>query len=144
MARTAFRVWFISTVNDRSKKKPWNTGTSSGHITNLKQSIFDFRYIWLYHPLDGITNLKYGLLCFLTPNKKISKRKILAFHQDRCCHLALCLALILFHWHLIELDQVCSTKNPHPPFWVCGIMTSCRMDEKSQRLDSWEWNHQQY
>jgi hypothetical protein len=28
--------------------------------------------IWLYHPLDVITNLKYKLLCFLTP-KKISK-----------------------------------------------------------------------
>ncbi len=24
----------------------------------------------LYHPLDGITNLKYKLLYFLTPNKK--------------------------------------------------------------------------
>jgi len=24
-----------------AKKKPWKTGTSSGHITNLKQSIFD-------------------------------------------------------------------------------------------------------
>ena len=50
----------------------------------------------LYHPLDGKTNLKYKLLCFLTPNKKISKRKALAFNQDRCCHLALCLQLILF------------------------------------------------
>ncbi len=25
----------------------------------------------LYHPLDGITILKYKLLCFLTPNKII-------------------------------------------------------------------------
>ncbi len=24
----------------------------------------------LYHPLDGITNLKYELLYFLTPNEK--------------------------------------------------------------------------
>jgi hypothetical protein len=29
----------------------------------------------LYHPLDGITNPKYKLLYFLTPNKKNSKRK---------------------------------------------------------------------
>jgi hypothetical protein len=29
----------------------------------------------LYHQLDGDTNLKYKLLGFLTPNKKISKRK---------------------------------------------------------------------
>jgi hypothetical protein len=53
--------------------------------------------IGLYHSLDGITNLKYKLLYFLTPNKKISKRKALAFNRDRGCHLALCLRLILFH-----------------------------------------------
>jgi hypothetical protein len=29
-----------------AKKKPWTTGVSSGHITNLKQSIFVFRYLW--------------------------------------------------------------------------------------------------
>ncbi len=33
----------------------------------------------LYHPLDGVTNLKYKLLCFFTPNNKFSKRKALAF-----------------------------------------------------------------
>ncbi len=39
-ACTACLVCFISTVNGCSKeKKPWKTGTSSGHITNLKQSI---------------------------------------------------------------------------------------------------------
>ncbi len=27
----------------------------------------------LYHPLDGVTNLKYKLLYFLTPNKKIQR-----------------------------------------------------------------------
>jgi hypothetical protein len=48
----------------------------------------------LYHPLDGVTNLKYKLLYFLTPNKKNSKRKALVFHWDRCCHLAICLQLI--------------------------------------------------
>jgi hypothetical protein len=25
---------------------PWKAGASSGHITNLKQSILDFRYLW--------------------------------------------------------------------------------------------------
>ncbi len=60
--------------------------------------------IGFYHPLDGVTNLKYKLLCFLTPNKKFSK-KALAINQDRCCHLALCLQLILFHLkHLCKLD----------------------------------------
>jgi hypothetical protein len=29
----------------------------------------------LYHPLDGDTNLKYKLLCFLTPDKKNFKEK---------------------------------------------------------------------
>jgi hypothetical protein len=56
----------------------------------------------LYHPPDGVTNLKYKLLCFLIPNKKFSKRKVLAFNRDRCCHLALCLQLILFHYYIIE------------------------------------------
>ncbi len=51
----------------------------------------------LYHPIDGDTNLKYKLLFLLTPSKKISKRKALALNRDRCCHLALCLQLILFH-----------------------------------------------
>jgi hypothetical protein len=53
--------------------------------------------IGLYHPLDGITNLKYTLLCFLTPNKKSFKEKALAFNWGRCCHLVLCLLLILFY-----------------------------------------------
>ncbi len=42
-AHTACLVCFISTVNGRSKKKsPRNTGASSRHITNLKQSILTF------------------------------------------------------------------------------------------------------
>ena len=46
-ACTACLVCFISTVNGRSKKKKLiKTGTSSRHITNIKQSIFVFRYLW--------------------------------------------------------------------------------------------------
>jgi hypothetical protein len=56
----------------------------------------------LYHALDGVTNLKYKLLYFLTPNKKITKRKAPAFNWDRCCHLAICLQLIHFYWLLTE------------------------------------------
>jgi hypothetical protein len=52
----------------------------------------------LYHPLDGVTNLKYKLLYFSTHNKKISKRKALAFNRDRCYHLVICLQLILFYF----------------------------------------------
>jgi hypothetical protein len=51
----------------------------------------------LYHPLDGHANLKYKLLGFLTHNKKNLRQKTLGFKGDRCCHLALCLWLILFH-----------------------------------------------
>jgi hypothetical protein len=63
----------------------------------------------LYHPLDGNINLKYKLLCFLTPNKKLSKKKALAFNRERCCHQALCLRLILFH--LYQLCQFLLTVN---------------------------------
>jgi hypothetical protein len=63
----------------------------------------------VYHPLDGVTNLKYKLLYFLTPNKKISKRKALAFNRDRCCHLAICLQLILFH--LLDILTTYSVKK---------------------------------
>jgi hypothetical protein len=51
----------------------------------------------LYHPLDGDTNLRYKQLYFLTPNKRISKKKALAFNRDRGCHLVLYLGLVLFH-----------------------------------------------
>ncbi len=49
----------------------------------------------LYHPLDGITNPKFKLLHFLTFFCR--EKKELAFNRDWCCHLALCLRLILFH-----------------------------------------------
>ena len=45
MACTACLVFFISTVNGHCNKEikeeayPWKAGTSSGHKTNLKQSI---------------------------------------------------------------------------------------------------------
>ncbi len=60
----------------------------------------------LYHPLDGDTQLKYKLLGFLTPNKQNSKIKALAFNWDRCCHLVLCLQLILFHWTNFEFVEL--------------------------------------
>ena len=37
------------------------------------------------------------MLHFIQLNKFLCKEKALAFNQDRCCHLALCLRLILFH-----------------------------------------------
>ncbi len=54
--------------------------------------------IGLYHPLDRVTNPKYKLLHFLTTIFFYKEKKALAFNWDRCCHLAFCLQLILFHW----------------------------------------------
>ncbi len=67
MAHPACLVSLISTVNGRikkkRKKKPWKPGTSSGHITNLKQSIFHLsismivtRYHLPYLPWPSNTN----------------------------------------------------------------------------------------
>jgi hypothetical protein len=55
MACTLCFVCFISTVNGRSKnnkKKPWKMGASSGHITNLKQSILEAFDIYATHPFN--------------------------------------------------------------------------------------------
>ncbi len=53
--------------------------------------------IGLHHPLDGVTNPEYKLLCFIQLTKFFYKEeKALAFNRDGCCHLALCLQLILF------------------------------------------------
>jgi hypothetical protein len=54
--------------------------------------------IGLFHPLDGITNPKYKMLCFLTTKILKKEKKALSFNWDKCCHQALCLQLILFHW----------------------------------------------
>jgi len=80
------------------------------------------RPIGLYHPLDGITNLKYKLLYFLTPNKKNSKRKALAFNWDRCCHLALCLRLILFHYPSTMSSQDCLSYKTFYRGCVCWFV----------------------
>ncbi len=48
----------------------------------------------LCHPPDGSTSPKYKLLCFITTKKICKEKNALAFNQDRCCHLVLCLRLI--------------------------------------------------
>ncbi len=45
----------------------------------LIRHLWKLKTIWLYHPLDGIINLEYNLLCFLTPNKIIFKEKGASF-----------------------------------------------------------------
>ncbi len=52
----------------------------------------------LYHPPDGVTNPEYKLLRFIQLTKLVCKKKRApAFNWDRCCHLVLCLQVILFH-----------------------------------------------
>ncbi len=50
-----------------------------------------------FHSLDGVTNPKYKLLHFIQLTIFFKKKRALAFNRNRCCHLALCLRLILFH-----------------------------------------------
>ncbi len=52
----------------------------------------------LYDPIDGVTNLKYVLMCFLTTIFFYKEKKALGFKWDRCCHLVLCLWLILLYF----------------------------------------------
>ncbi len=51
----------------------------------------------LCHPPDGSTSPKYKLLRFITSNFFCKEKNALAFNQDRCCYLVLCLRLIPFH-----------------------------------------------
>jgi hypothetical protein len=60
----------------------------------------------LCHPPDGSTSPKYKLLCFITTKKFAKRRNALAFNQDRCCHLVLCLRLIPFHCNLAHAWRV--------------------------------------
>ncbi len=42
-----------------AEKMPWKTGAGSGHITNLKQSIFgDYHYLWLNPAEIDLTETK--------------------------------------------------------------------------------------
>ncbi len=88
--------------------------------------------IGLHHPLDGVTNPEYKLLHFIQLTKFFGKEeKALAFNWDRCCHLALCLQLILFHCFSIHilgdyLSRTIQTKlfsillllSSFPPHWL--------------------------
>jgi len=54
--------------------------------------------IGLHHTRDSVTNLKYKL-CFLSSFYK--ENEALAFNQERCYHLVLCIWLIIFSLVLI-------------------------------------------
>jgi len=72
MTRTADLVCLICTVNAASKNRrrkshPWKTSVSSGHITNLKQSIFVFQYLWTQQA-SKISPLVMGVNYELAPS----------------------------------------------------------------------------
>jgi len=71
--------------------------------------------VGLYHPLVGFTNRKYNLLCFLTTNFLCTEQKALSFNRDRCCHLALCLQLILLHLNNNHLGKPTIEKHNNYP-----------------------------
>jgi hypothetical protein len=60
--------------------------------------------IRLYRTLECVTNPKYKFLHFLITIIFYKDKRALAFNQDSCCHLALCLWLILFHYYISDYD----------------------------------------
>jgi hypothetical protein len=67
--------------------------------------------IGLHHPLDGVTSPEYKLLHFIHLTKFFCKeKKAKTFNWDRCCHRALCLWLILFHYNDWIIEQVAWNK----------------------------------
>jgi hypothetical protein len=68
--RTKFLQYYNSII--RIALVIFNQLLSINRITKLES-------MGLYHPLDGVTNLKYKLLYFLTPNTKKFKEKGTSF-----------------------------------------------------------------
>ncbi len=58
--------------------------------------------IGLYHSLEGAVPIPSISCCV---SKQLTffykQKKALAFDWERCCHLVLCLQLIIFHWALL-------------------------------------------
>ncbi len=44
-------------------------------LSTITTSLVTLSIIGVYHPLDGVTNLKYKLLCFLTPIKNFQRER---------------------------------------------------------------------
>jgi hypothetical protein len=68
--------------------------------------------IGLCYLLDGITIPKYKLLHFST-TKFFYREKALAFNRDRCCHLTLCLFLILLYYVSFTNSKFWQTQSQH-------------------------------
>ena len=129
MACTACPVCFISTANSQCNKKerkeeayPWKAGASSGHTTNLKQSILETLDIYVLHQLSS----KLILFLFLLKKQKFRKRwnvffsqpygkimNVISFHESPKCTLnftvkkfRILAQKIFTHYGLYTLDKV--------------------------------------
>ncbi len=89
---------------------------SAQHKSEQKEIVLR---IGLHHPLDGITNPKYKLLHFIQLTFFSKKNRALGFNQDRCCHQALCLRLILFHCH--KILQIISFSTFYSFLWLSTL-----------------------
>ncbi len=116
-----------------AKKKPWKTSASSRHITNLKQSIFDFQYLWFNdlkaHPSISSTFLAWNHCSFCKKNLVHLVAK--AFGQNvskygtwskRCTHK-----------HAVEFQQKCwwnktASFVPFTLFWRLCILHKLWLD----------------
>ncbi len=68
------------------EKKPWKTGASSGHITNIKQSIFVFRYLWFnYNEYEKsiVQKLREKRWCSFPVWNKKSKSDLINVKSER-------------------------------------------------------------
>jgi hypothetical protein len=85
---------FESSVNKVFQKEKLINSKTIKDLQSSKRKLVQPELIWfrLYHPLDGITNPKHKLLHFLTDIDFYKEKNARALNQDRCCHLALCLA----------------------------------------------------
>ena len=100
----------------------------------LPLAIF-FCLIGLYQPLDGLNNPKYKL-CFIQPTNFFCKeKKALAFNRDRCCHVALCLRLILFYYIAISLTQSKSYLQLRVYVQQCFYLSNGRVSAVNRTLD---------
>ncbi len=78
---------------------------------------FPNEYISLRIPILSISCFVFNSHNFFYP-----EQNTLAFHRDTCCHLALCLQLILFHWEFVaSTGSYGIYKNwVYPTGWIDG------------------------
>ncbi len=83
----------VTIINDDSRIVNW---LETSHTDNARVVIYN-RLMFIVQATECGTSPKYKLLHFLTAIISKTKRNLSAFNRDACCHLALCLWLIIFH-----------------------------------------------